>query len=207
VIIIFVEAGLKSAVVGDLDYHSVRQTPGGYLHLARSMLDRVGCSFGDGHLKIEDAIIGKPGGPPDLFHEPSSFRELGQVGRDEETYEPVLLLGPGCFRHGVLTCERFRGLVEIREHPKIWSSDQSHDLEEAKNVRGGSYDPEPALLAHLPDRIKKDGKAATIEIGAVGEIQQETSAVRPERLLDRLLQDGGIRMVHFPGRPEHGYAS
>ena len=57
-LVVFVEAGLKGAVVGDLDYHSVRQTPGGYLHLAGGVLDRIGGSFGYGHLKVENAIVG-----------------------------------------------------------------------------------------------------------------------------------------------------
>jgi hypothetical protein len=152
VLVILVEAGLEGAVVGDFDYHPIRKKPGGYLHFARRVLDGIGSSFGDGYLEIEDAIIGKRGGASDLFHEPPGFGELGKVGRDEKTEEPILLFGPRGFGHRVLACERDRGLVEIRKHPKVGSSGQSHDLEEPKEVGGGSYDAKPAALAHVPDR-------------------------------------------------------
>jgi len=82
VLVVFVEARLEGAVVGDFDYHTIRKKPGGYLHFARGVLDGVGSSFGDGYLEIEDAIIGKRGGPSDLFHEPPGFGELGKVSWD-----------------------------------------------------------------------------------------------------------------------------
>jgi hypothetical protein len=68
-------------------------------------------------------------------------------------------------------------LVGIREHAKVRGHGQTRDFKQAEEIMARGYDADPALSPHLADRIKKDGKAATIEIGAVGEIEKETHAV------------------------------
>jgi hypothetical protein len=141
------------------------------------MLDGIGDRLGDGHLEIKDAIVWKLSGSSDRFHEPSGFRELRKVGRDDETEEPVLPLRPRRFRHRLSTFQSDHGLVGTGKHAKIRSGGQSRDFKEAKEIGIGGYDADPPLLPHLAERKEKDGKAATIEVRAVSEIHKEAHAI------------------------------